>query len=146
MANANGRVGMFWANVRADKNKHWQFDSFELVSFDSLVAEKDLFSEVGVPAGVGAMSSSFGTPENSGFVWHGAAAGDFNNDGWIDLFVVGANRNYLYLNDKNGSFKDVSSEAGVEILASGSAPLVFDYDNDGDSKTFLFLPSVSRFC
>jgi hypothetical protein len=129
--------GTFWSNVRADKNTHWQFDSFELVSFDSMVADKDLFSEVGVPAGLGAMTPAFGTPENSGFVWHGAAAGDFNNDGWIDLFVVGANRNYLYLNDKKGTFKDVSAEAGVEILASGSAPLIFDYDNDGDQDIFI---------
>jgi FG-GAP-like repeat len=129
--------GTFWANVRADKNTHWQFDSFEIVSFDSMVADKDLFSEVGVPAGVGAISPAFGTPENSGFVWRGAAAGDFNNDGWIDLFVVGANRNYLYLNDKKGTFKDVSTEAGVKILASGSAPLVFDYDNDGDEDIFI---------
>ena len=129
--------GAFWANVRADKNKHWQFDSFDLISFDSLVAEKDLFSEVGVPAGVGAMMPGFGTPENSGFVWHGAAAGDFNNDGLIDLFVVGANRNYLYLNDGKGSFKDVSEEAGVKITAAGTAPIVFDYDNDGDEDIFI---------
>ncbi len=129
--------GSFWTNVRADKNTHWQFDSFELISFDSLVGARDLFSEVGVPAGVGALTPAFGTAKNNGFIWHGAAAGDFNNDGWIDLFVVGANRNYLYLNDKNGSFKDVSSEAGVEILASGSAPLVFDYDNDGDADIFI---------
>ncbi len=115
--------GTFWANVRADKNTHWQFDTFELVSFDSMVASSDLFSEVAVPAGIGALTPAFGTPENSGFVWHGAAAGDFNNDGWIDLFVVGANRNFLYLNDKKGTFKDVSASAGVEILASGSAPL-----------------------
>ncbi len=129
--------GTFWANVRADKNKHWQFDSFDLSSFDSLVAEKDLFSEVAIPAGVGATLPAFGTPENSGFVWHGAAAGDFNNDGWIDLFVVGANRNYLYLNDKKGGFRDVSEEAGVKILSSGTAPLVFDYDNDGDQDIFI---------
>ncbi|MGI8884860.1 MAG: FG-GAP repeat domain-containing protein [Pyrinomonadaceae bacterium] len=129
--------GTFWANVRAAKNKHWQFDSFDLVSFDSLVAEKDLFSEVAVPAGVGAIIPSFGTPENSGFVWHGAAAGDFNNDGWIDLFVIGANRNYLYLNDKKGGFRDASDEAGVKILSSGTAPLVFDYDNDGDTDVFI---------
>lgn len=134
--------GTFWTNVRFDKNQHWQFDSFELVSFDSMVSETDMFSEVGVPAGVGAITPAFGTPENSGFVWHGAAAGDFDNDGWIDLFVVGANRNYLYLNDKKGSFKDISSEAGVEITASGSAPLVFDYDNDGDSD--LFISSVGQ--
>lgn len=129
--------GTFWANVRADKNNHWQFDLFEMASFDSMVATSDLFSEVAVPAGVAATIPAFGTPENNGFVWRGAAAGDFNNDGWIDLFVNGANRNYLYLNDSKGSFRDVSAEAGVEILASGSAPLVFDYDNDGDEDIFI---------
>jgi hypothetical protein len=129
--------GSFWATVRADKNKHWQFDSFDLISFDSLVADKDIFSEVAIPAGVGATMPSFGTPENSGFVWHGAAAGDFNDDGWIDLFVVGANRNYLYLNDGKGGFRDVSEEAGVKILAAGTAPLIFDYDNDGDEDIFI---------
>jgi hypothetical protein len=129
--------GSFWANVRADKNKHWQFDSFDLISFDSLVAEKDLFSEVAIPAGVGANLPAFGTPENSGFIWRGAAAGDFDNDGWVDLFVVGVNRNYLYLNNKNGGFRDASDEAGVKITASGTAPLVFDYDNDGDADVFI---------
>ncbi len=129
--------GSFRANVRADKNKHWQFDSFDLIGFDSLVAEKDLFSEVAVPAGVGAATPAFGTPENSGFVWHGAAAGDFDNDGWIDLFVVGANRNYLYLNEGKRGFRDASEEAGVKITAAGTAPLVFDYDNDGDQDIFI---------
>ncbi|MDQ3749797.1 MAG: VCBS repeat-containing protein [Acidobacteriota bacterium] len=129
--------GAFMANVRADKNKHWQFDSFELISFDSMVANTDLFSEVAIPAGVSATLPGFGTPENSGFIWHGAAAGDFNNDGWIDLFAVGENRNFLYLNDRNGSFRDVSDEAGVKITASGTAPLIFDYDNDGDADIFI---------
>ena len=129
--------GTFWANVRFDKNKHWQFDSFDLVSFDSLVAKKDMFSEVAIPAGVGTTLPGFGTPENSGFVWHGAAAGDFNNDNWIDLFVVGGNRNFLYLNDRKGAFRDASDEAGVKITASGTAPLVFDYDNDGDADVFI---------
>ena len=129
--------GTFWANVRYDKNKHWQFDTFELASFDSLVAERDIFSEIAVPAGVGATLPGFGTAENSGFVWHGAAAGDFNNDDWIDLFVVGGNRNYLYLNDQKGGFRDASDETGVKITSAGTAPLVFDYDNDGDEDIFL---------
>ena len=129
--------GTFWANVRYDKNKHWQFDTFELVAFDSLVAERDLFSEVAVPAGVGATLPGFGTPENSGFVWHGAAAGDFNKDGWIDLFAIGGNRNFLYLNDQKGGFRDASDETGVKITSAGTAPLVFDYDNDGDDDVFL---------
>ncbi len=134
--------GTFWANVRYDANKHWQFDSFELVSFDSMVAETDLFSEVAVPAGLGANLPAFGTPENSGFVWHGAAAGDFNNDGWLDLFVTSASRNFLYLNDGKGAFRDASEQAGVKNIATGTAPLVFDYDNDGDSD--IFISAVSK--
>jgi hypothetical protein len=129
--------GAFWANVRYSANKHCQFDSFELASFDSLVAEKDLFSEVAVPAGVGATLPGFGTPENSGFVWHGAAASDLNNDGWIDLFVTAPNRNYLFLNDQKGAFRDASDETGVTQLATGVAPLLIDYDNDGDSDVFI---------
>lgn len=129
--------GTFLADVRADANKHWQFDSVEMVSFDSMVAETDLFSEVAIPAGVGASLPQFGTPENSGFIWYGAAAADFNSDGWIDLFVTSANRNYLYLNDGKGAFRDFSAEAGIELLATGTAPLVFDYDNDGDSDVFI---------
>jgi len=129
--------GTFWADVRYALNKHWQFDSFDLVSFDSLVANGDLFSEVAVPAGVGATIASFGTPENNGFIWHGAATADLNNDGWLDIFVTAADRNYLFLNNGRGGFKDASDEAGVTRLATGVAPLLIDYDNDGDSDVFI---------
>ena len=129
--------GVVMADVRMAANGHWQFDGFDLVSFDSMVSDRDIFSEVGVPAGVGATVPSFGTPENSGFIWHGAAAADLNNDGWIDLFVIGGDRNYLYLNDGKGGFKDASDDAGVKILASGTAPIMFDYDNDGDEDIFI---------
>jgi hypothetical protein len=129
--------GTFWADVRYGANKHWQFDSFELGSFDSLVANKDLFSEVAVPAGVGVTLPAFGTAENSGFVWHGAAAADIDNDGWVDLFVTSPKRNYLFLNNRKGGFRDASDEAGVTRLATGVAPLLIDYDNDGDSDVFI---------
>lgn len=129
--------GTFWADVRFAANKHWQFDSFDLTSFDSVVAENDLFSEVAIPAGVGVTIPAFGTPENNGFVWHGAAAADFDGDGWIDLFVTAPTRNYLFMNNRKGSFSDASDETGVKLLATGVAPLVFDYDNDGDSDVFI---------
>lgn len=116
----------------------WKIGSFKLVSLDSMVAATDIFSEVSVPAGVDLMLSPYGSPSNSGFVWHGAAAGDLNSDGLIDLFVTGANRNYLYLNDGNGKFRDVSLESGVRTLPVAAAqPLIFDYDNDGDADVFL---------
>jgi hypothetical protein len=129
--------GTAMAEVRYDASKRWQFDSFSLVSFDSMVAAADLFSEVAVAAGVGAELPAFGAPGNGGFAWHGAAAADFDGDGWQDLFVTAPSRNYLYLNDRQGHFRDASDETGVRALATGVAPLVFDYDNDGDPDLFI---------
>ncbi|MGI9105409.1 MAG: FG-GAP repeat domain-containing protein [Pyrinomonadaceae bacterium] len=129
--------GVANVGVRYDASKRWQFDSFALVTLDSMVASADLFSEVAIPAGVGASLPAFGSPGNGGFVWHGAAASDFNRDGFIDLFVTAPARNYLYLNDGEGRFRDASDQAGVKLLATGVAPLVFDYDNDGDADVFI---------
>jgi hypothetical protein len=123
--------------VRYDASKRWQFDTFSLVSLDSMVATSDLFSEVAIPAGVGASLPAFGSAGNGGFIWHGAAASDFNRDGFIDLFVTAPARNFLYLNDGKGRFRDASDDAGVKLLATGVAPLVFDYDNDGDGDVFV---------
>lgn len=44
----------------------------------------------------------------------GAGAGDFNNDGFPDLFVVGVGRNVLYRNNGNGTFTDVTQAAGLD--------------------------------
>ncbi|MCA1556001.1 MAG: VCBS repeat-containing protein [Acidobacteria bacterium] len=129
--------GVALVTVRAAEGGRWQFENFKLASFDSLVAARDLFSEVAVPAGVGARLPGFGTQGNGGFVWHGAAAADFNRDGWMDLFVTAPDRNFLYLNDGAGRFRDASAETGVGSLAAGVAPLVLDYDNDGDADVFL---------
>ncbi|HEX8119260.1 MAG TPA: VCBS repeat-containing protein, partial [Pyrinomonadaceae bacterium] len=129
--------GTVFVKVRADARGRWQFDEWKLASFDSMVAARDIFSEVAAPAGVAASLPAFGAPGNGGFVWHGAAAADFNRDGWIDLFVTAPDRNYLYVNDGQGRFRDASDEAGVRALATGTAPLVLDYDGDGDSDIFI---------
>lgn len=129
--------GVWNVSVRYDASKRWQFDTLSLVSLDSMVAATDLFSEVAVPAGLGASLPAFGTPGSGGFVWHGAAASDFDGDGFVDLFVTAPDRNFLYLNDRQGHFRDVSEQAGVRSLATGVAPLVLDYDNDGDADIFI---------
>ena len=123
--------------VRYEENKHWQIQSFELVSLDSMVATTDIFSEVSAPAGVAATLPAFGTAGNETFTWHGAVAADFDNDGWIDLFVTGPDRNYLYLNDKHGHFIDVSEQVGLDKVPPGVAPVAVDYDNDGDLDLFI---------
>jgi len=129
--------GIVEAQVRYAEDKHWQFQTFTIVSLDSMIATTDLFSEVSAPAGVAVSLPPFGTAGNDSFVYHGAVAADFNNDGWIDLFVCGADRNYLYLNDGHGHFRDASQETGVAEIPPCVAPVALDYDNDGDEDLFL---------
>jgi hypothetical protein len=125
--------GVIFAKLRYAETKVWQFESFNLDSLSSLVADTDLFSEVSVPAGVAATLPSY----SGGFIWHGATASDVNRDGFVDLFVTSPNRNFLYLNDGKGKFADASKETGVLLLRSGVAPLFVDYDNDGDQDLFI---------
>jgi len=61
----------------------------------------------------------------------GAVAGDFNNDGYPDLFISNYGPNVLLKNNGNGTFSDVTKKAGVAGGAECSVGAVwFDYDND----------------
>jgi hypothetical protein len=61
-----------------------------------------------------------------------AAAADFDNDGFTDLFVAGVNRNILYRNRGDGTFEDVTAKAGVANQGRWAVSAGwFDYDNDG---------------
>jgi hypothetical protein len=62
----------------------------------------------------------------------GAAWGDYNNDGYADLFLSNAlGHSQLYRNNGDGTFTDVSDEAGVTGYCMGSAAFWMDYNNDG---------------
>ncbi|MCH7993830.1 MAG: VCBS repeat-containing protein [Planctomycetes bacterium] len=67
-----------------------------------------------------------------------AAAGDFNRDGWIDLYVTDSKKgypNFLYRNNGDGTFTDVAEQAGVADLNGDQGTSMDciwgDYDNDG---------------
>ncbi|MBV9928549.1 MAG: CRTAC1 family protein [Acidobacteria bacterium] len=129
-------TGTFKADVRMT-GSNWVLDSFEPgPDFRWLAARRDVFTDVTAEAGVAAVLPPFGERGNDNQM-HGAAAADFDGDGWIDLFVTAPYRNYLYLNDGTGRFRDVSEEAGVKALATGVAPLALDYDRDGATDVFI---------
>lgn len=61
----------------------------------------------------------------------GAAVGDFNGDGYPDLYVTGVGRNYLYRNNRGVSFTEVAVEAGVAGSGWSTSAVWVDYDRDG---------------
>jgi hypothetical protein len=61
----------------------------------------------------------------------GAAVGDYDNDGDIDLFVAGVRQNQLLRNQGNGRFEDVTTAAGITSAEWAVGGGWFDYDNDG---------------
>jgi enediyne biosynthesis protein E4 len=73
----------------------------------------------------------------------GAAAADYDNDGFVDLFVTGLTHNTLYRNRGDGTFEDVTQKTGIGALDKkyGSMWSVsagwFDYDNDGYLDLFV---------
>jgi hypothetical protein len=61
----------------------------------------------------------------------GAAAADYDNDGWTDLYVTNDGANVLYRNLGNGRFADVTARAGVGDPGCSVAAAWFDFDRDG---------------
>ena len=74
--------------------------------------------------------------QGSGYMM-GASAGDFDNDGYPDLFVVGVRQNILYRNNRNGTFSNITTVAGLDRpdprfgTMWGIHAAWLDYDSDG---------------
>jgi enediyne biosynthesis protein E4 len=85
------------------------------------------FTNVAEKAGV--------TNERWGF---GVAVGDYDNDGWSDIYVSNFGKNRLYHNNHDGTFTDVAEKAGVTLGNWSNGATFGDYDGDG--KLDLFVP------
>ena len=67
----------------------------------------------------------------------GVAVGDYDNDGYPDLYVTNYGRNILYHNNGNGTFSDVTAKARVAAGGWSVSAGFFDYDNDGKLDLFV---------
>jgi hypothetical protein len=80
------------------------------------------FTDVTAKAGVAA----------TGIFGMGVAVGDYDNDGFPDLYLIGYRQSILYHNNGDGTFSDVTARAGVANRGKwGSSGAWFDYDHDG---------------
>jgi hypothetical protein len=92
----------------------------------------------------------YGPTDNKNYIIEvvgcGVAFIDYDNDGWVDLFVLNGTRlegdppgttNRLYKNNRDGTFTDVTAEAGLVHAGWASAVTVGDYDNDGLDDLFI---------
>ena len=128
-------LGKAWGVVAADVNNDGLMDLF--VGDDTapnglfINQGKGKFIDNGVLAGVA--YSPFGVARSG----MGVDAADYNQDGWIDLFIANVDHEMysLYRNDKDETFSDEALATGIGAitrLMSGWGLKFFDYNNDGD--------------
>jgi len=67
----------------------------------------------------------------------GVAAADYDNDGYVDLYVTGYGENHLYHNNGNGTFTDVTKKLGVAGSGWSTSAGWIDYDRDGRLDLFV---------
>ena len=73
----------------------------------------------------------------------GAVIGDYDNDGWPDIYVTNFGKNRLYHNNHDGTFTDVAEKAGVTVGNWSTGATWGDYDGDG--KLDLFVPGYVHY-
>ena len=138
-------------------SKEKQPSAIEVIDGQETEAVKINFADVTSESGLGNFrhdNGSFGEmwfPEQMG---SGGGFIDYNSDGWVDILLVGGGgwaghterdikALWLYKNNKDGTFSEVTGETGLGLInAYGLGIVAADYDNDGDQD--IFLTSLGR--
>ena len=110
------------------------------------------FTDVAVEAGLGAAVNVSGSPAAKKYLLEEMGAGvaffDYDHDGWLDIFLVNGTTiegfpvgeeptSYLFHNNRDGTFTDVTRDAGLTRTGWGQGCCVGDYDNDGRDDLFV---------
>ena len=111
-----------------------------------------VLTDVTQAAGLSGALNVFGSPDDKQFLLEemgcGAAFFDYDHDGWLDIFLVNGSSfepevrdrrptSYLFRNNRDGTFTDVTAAAGLTHSGWGQACCVGDYDNDGFDDLFV---------
>jgi len=115
-------------------------------------SDRVIFTDVTAAAGLSGAVNVSGSPDNKRFLLEemgcGAALFDYDNDGWLDIFLVNGSSfdpavrdrqpaSYLFHNNRDGTFTDVTAKAGLTRSGWGQGCCVGDYDNDGFDDLFV---------
>jgi hypothetical protein len=112
----------------------------------SALAQK--FTDITTSAGLGNARNVSGAVDDKQFLLEemgcGVALIDYDNDGWLDIFLVNGSTfdarkptSYLFHNNRDGTFTDVSRNAGLTHIGWGQGCCVGDFDNDGFDDLFV---------
>jgi len=96
-----------------------------------------LYRNDGPPSGYGFTKILDDTVANDGTDSRGSSWVDYDNDGFLDLFIARNGNNYLYRNNGNGSFARIDTGALANDGRFSIGPSWCDYDNDGDADLFV---------
>jgi hypothetical protein len=127
----DGRMDLFFTNGAALKERMARDelpDKIQPKYWNRLYQQKSdgTFTDVTERAGLNGVGYSMG-----------AAAADYDNDGYCDLFVTGYKANSLYRNNGDGTFSDVTSKLSINNTGWSTSAGWFDYDRDGRLDLFI---------
>jgi len=108
-------------------------DALRVAALKTMERPAPLFTDVTAATGIARADPPVLEHPTLGLAAYGAAAGDVDGDGRVDLFVTAHDTNHLLLNRGGGRFE----ERCVPSPRVATAPLLLDYDNDGDLDVFL---------
>ena len=132
--NNDGRLDVFFTNgakIEDPMPRDGRPDKSDPAYWNRLYRQRadGTFEDVTETAGVsGRLQNQYGM---------GAAVGDYDNDGFEDLYVTNYGANVLYRNNGKGTFADVTARAGVAAGGWSASAGFVDYDNDGHLDLFV---------